>query len=208
MSYAMPDISKSPSLALAPALPDSHPLPEVADRPLQARGASDRHLTWRAVTVSVCLHVLIGALVLFGLRRTTTPDLAPQTAMAVQIMPMPAAPPAPAHETPPEPQKPAPTPKLEQQKQQLPEVPKNVDAVDPVTLPPKQQQATPPRQPSAPPPAAPTQQVAAAAAAPVQGQPTQGTPTARQNWEGLVLARLERKKRYPGEAMSAGQEDV
>lgn len=123
-------------------------------------------------------------------------------------MPMPAAPPAPARETPPEPQKPAPTPKLEQQKQQLPEVPKIVDAVNPVTLPPKQQQATPPRQPNAPPPAAPTQQIAAAAAAPVRGQPAQGAPTAQQNWEGLVLARLERKKRYPGEAMNAGQEDV
>ena len=49
---------------------------------------------------------------------------------------------------------------------------------------------------------------ASVAAAPVRGAQAVVQPDAVQTWEGLVLAELERHKRYPASARWARQEDV
>lgn len=44
--------------------------------------------------------------------------------------------------------------------------------------------------------------------APVEGASTTAPSDAEQAWEGKVLARLQRNKRYPAQAQSAGQQDT
>jgi protein TonB len=125
--------------------------------------------------------------------------------MAIQVMPAPAAPAAPPHETPPK-QQPQTLPKPVD-KLPIPPAPVIPAAINPVVIPPKPV-PTPPVKQEQPPPrpsALPSRPVESA---PVQGQSNAATTTAEQSWDGQVLNKMERKKRYPNEAQRAGQQDM
>lgn len=121
---------------------------------------------------------------------------------------MPATPSAPSLETPPEQQRPRPEdPQIDQA--DLPPMPKVTNVRAEVILPPKQpaeqQKRTPPPSPPPTPPAAAAQDTSAA---PVQGNPTQGVATLEQTYDAQIVARIERKKRYPAQAMQQRIEDT
>jgi len=210
MLYAMPDISRSPSLESAPAdedKPQASLLPAMLEL---APGKTDRPPPWAlGLVVSAIGHVLVVGALFLGITRKDPVEPAERPAMAIQLMPLPSAPPTPSHDTP-EPEQP-------ETKQQdtprpdplpIPKVPVIPHAADAVTLPARPQPVQPPREPPPPPPPALAQSRQAPAAAPVQGQPVSGAANNMQNWESRVIARLEQKKRYPGAAMRQRQQDV
>ena len=163
---------------------------------------------WKsALILSVLLHLAVGAGFFLGLRSLRPPEPTTlSTAMAIEIMPMPAAPVAPAHETPPQPDKPVPTPVNKVAKLDLPPIPNIPNVKAEVTIPQKEAQPST----KAPPPPPPAAQAAPArtAAAPVRNTPTQGVSTIQQSYDGQIVARLERRKRYPSNAMRQHMEDV
>jgi periplasmic protein TonB len=178
-------------------------------RPDPAR-RTRRSDSWRGtaagVGVSVALHAALAITVFMWISsRTVQRPMQVQTAMSIELAPAPSSPPAPPNETPPMPPQPTVIPP---KTQDFPDLPK-IAAPDAITLPVKP--APPPRlrqQPPPSPPSAPALPPAAVAAAPSVGQPQNGRTTTEQNWEGRVLARLERMKRYPGDAMQQGLEDI
>lgn len=204
----MPDTSKLLSSALATAPLAEPPLP-VRVETMSVPRALPR-ARWRgALGISLVAHTAVAVGLLFGLRQITPPPPAAlSTAMAVQILPMPAAPSAPSHQTPPEPAKPSPEPVPAIERRELPPVPKLPNVKAAVVIPPKV--FTPPQPTTPPPPPTPAQQAAPArtVAAPVQGTPTQGVTNAQQSYDAQIVSRLERKKRFPAEAMRQGLEDV
>ncbi|MDF0542916.1 TonB family protein [Sphingobium sp. H39-3-25] len=166
--------------------------------------------SWKlGIGISVAAHLVIGTALAFGLQRSSPPEpVSLNTAMAVEILPMPSAPANPAHETPPEPQEPQDRPDQLMPKPDTPPVPQIPQVKADVTLP---TEAPPPPKRAAPPPPPPPAAQAApakAAAAPVQGTPTQGASTVEQNYNAQILAKLESRKRYPSEARQGRVEDV
>jgi protein TonB len=169
---------------------------------------------WRVgVMSSIALHSLVALVVLFGLVRLPPPSRVADAAMTVEIAPAPAAPPAPPRQTPPGPQ---------QVRAITRPVPQNQSKISPprVDTPVKPEvvmQAKPQPQPDRPvlPKAADQTTDRQAAVAPPKAEnaaPSAGASTvmsnAAQTWENLLLAKLQRNKRYPDSAQARGQEDV
>lgn len=134
--------------------------------------------------------------------------------MAIELLPLPAAPPSP-------PKNVAPGPK--QTEARIADQPKKLRLA--LTKVPQLQKPDAPTVPDrAEPDHAPSQHVMAAqattaplaaplppkdvSAAPTEGATMAASISAEQSWENLVLARLQRNKRYPGEAEAEGQEDA
>jgi protein TonB len=172
---------------------------------------------WRSgLVASVAIHAIVGALLFMGFSHTVPMPPSAPAAMAIQIMPEPAAPPQTPHQTPVGPQQqqspPKPTPKPIDK---IPPVPTVAQVHADVAVPPKQQTPPAKEQPrlkqeadKTTAPSAPSLPPKPIAAAPVQGVSSATTDRAEQTWEGLVLAKLERKKRYPWDAQRAGQQDI
>lgn len=153
-----------------------------------------------AAVGSLILHIGLVSVVLVGRSFTAGADPQPAGAVEVNLIAVPTAPPAPpptsaAHPPPvnasPEPilAEPDVEPVLDTQSEVLVNIAEEyTDLASAAQL-------------SAPAPLEPLQ------AAPVEGNIV-ATVQAEQQWEGLVLAALERKKRYPAGAQWRGQEDT
>ncbi|EQB14985.1 energy transducer TonB [Sphingobium lactosutens] len=143
------------------------------------------------------IYALVGA-ALFLLFESPPPIPKPSASLVVTLLPL-ASPP----ETPPKPKE-APKPVEKQEKEPTPS---KVDSIiRPIPLIPTVQTAQ--LQPVATPAPAPSQPVTAAPkTAPAPPAP-QAASNAPDTWEGRVLARLEKFRRYPGSARSARQQGV
>jgi protein TonB len=157
---------------------------------------------WTASLLAVALVHALGALALLSWRTPVVPIVAPPAAVLIDLAPLP----LPAVE-PPTPREPEPIPEIVPKPVVVPPrpavvlpqpkpkpVPRHVDSP-----PPPQPEAAPapPRPPAPPAPAAPV--AAPSAPAPVAVAPS---------YQGLLLAQLERNKRYPREARLRRQEGV
>ena len=186
-----------------------HMAPEVLEAPRQTS------LWIWCIVGSIVLHVVVGAIVFLGFEHADTAPPAEQPIVAIELMPAPSAPPVTPHQAPPGPQqvenhaKPPPTkeqfkiPPAPEVRNVTPEVvapPKSIETPNPAKSKPVADETTAPPAVIAPP--------SAKAAATVRGAPVTGVDNAEQTWEGAVLAEFERRKRYPGEAQRAGQQDV
>ncbi|MAM75881.1 MAG: ferric siderophore ABC transporter substrate-binding protein [Tistrella sp.] len=145
---------------------------------------------------------VIYALVAAGLFlsfEVSTPPPKPSAPLVVTLLPL-ASPP----ETPPKPKQ---APKPVEKHEKRPTPPK----VEPIehTIVPLPTMATPPPSPAVKPadPAPPQPETAAPKTAPAPPAP-QVSSNAPDTWEGRVLARLEKFRRYPGAARSARQQGV
>jgi protein TonB len=153
---------------------------------------------WGACLVLVLLLHGLGALALLSWRTPIVPLATLPAAIMIDLPPLPAqAPPVPP---PPEPVK-----------QALPE-PVAPPAPQPaVVLPPPKPKPAPRRVEPAPAPqplAAPSPPVAAASSPVPEPAAAPPPPSATPNYQGLLLAQLERNKRYPREARMQHQEGV
>ncbi len=188
-------------------------------------GNSDSRRTevW-GVVASLVAHLVVGVALFVGFRSVhpVTPVGSPP--MVVELMPVPAAP-AMARETAPTPNLPTPVrprPKVRDElttalkKQAVaPVVVPQLEKASPIgTITPTPESPPNPRtetQPTLaqPPAAAATPDTPkAVSAAPVQGANSVIALSAEQSWQSQVLAQIEKKKRYPGPALRAGQQDV
>lgn len=180
--------------------------------------AAPRTVTQRwamGAAISFVLHATVCVVIFLGLRHLPPAPMPQQSsAMAVELLPLPAAPPSPPKNLAPGPQ---------QTEARVADQPKKVRLA--LTKVPQLQRRDAPTVPDrAEPDHAPTQRVTAAqattaplaaalppkdvSAAPTEGATMAASISAEQSWENLVLARLLRNKRYPGEAEAAGEEDV
>ncbi|BAV63934.1 hypothetical protein [Sphingobium cloacae] len=144
-----------------------------------------------------CIYALV-AVGLFLSFEVSSPPPKPAAPLVVTLLPL-ASPP----ETPPKPKE-APKPIEKQDKKPTP--PK----VEPImrTIAPVATLPAPQAQPIAPPaPTPPQPETAAPRTAPASPAP-QASSNAPDTWEGRVLARLEKYRRYPGDARSARQQGV
>ena len=170
----------------------------------------------RAVIASVAMHAAIGAAMMAHWSFAPNDETAPPAAMMVELAVMPSSPPVTPSEIPPGPEqveaapKPTPLDKLRF------EPPPQVDpALRPEFALPVQKQAKPvetqvvandARQTTAPPSIQAVKQDRNVA--PVEGNNVAPPSDAEQAWETRILAKLERNKRYPSAAQSAGQQDT
>lgn len=166
----------------------------------------------RAWGVSVVVHALALAVpMMWPTSRSAVPP--PPAALAVEIAELAVAPapiPAPVEEEPPAPApKPAPPVRPEPKPQPKPE-PKRSDALAIETVPQEPARPDPPvaEAPVQPTPSQTAPAEATVAAAPVRGAQGVAQPDAVQTWESLVMAEIERHKRYPASARWARQEDI
>lgn len=175
-----------------------------------------------AAAFSVGLHLAVAALVL--VKWTQTPDAPPpkQPAMMIELAPLPSAPPAPPEQVAPgvqQVEKVEPV-EVEDKPLDLPPVPVVAVKNPPVVVPKKPEfdpDPTPTPRPTPIKPRQPVQQTTAPASVPLPprekaGAPAVGTPTAsdqvaEQTWQGQVLAKLEKSKRYPSESRQDKEED-
>lgn len=170
---------------------------------------------WRlGFGASVLLHAVAVAAILFHRVWPEPPSKPADSVMTVELAPTPSAPARPPRQTPPGPQRiesrPRSTPTDQPRIPLPPELatPLNPEVVlqaktDPKPDRPMQkqnaEQTTAPLAVAAPP--------KPDVAAPTSGASTSAS-NAPQSWESSVLAKLQRNKRYPGQAQSQGQEDV
>lgn len=175
--------------------------------------AEDGRRIFGAVIGSLAVHGGVGAALFLGLANTT-PAAPPPAAMVIEIASLPSAPPAPPTEAPPQPEQQKAKPKPVVNKIKLPPIPKLAFNVRPeVQVPLKElepeniKQAAKPAEETTK-AAAPTAEIKDKPQAPNYGAPSNRPSNAEQSWEARVLAALERRKRYPSAAQSAGQEDV
>ncbi|WP_296615416.1 energy transducer TonB [Sphingomonas sp.] len=163
--------------------------------------------------VSLGLHASAAAAIFLGFGQAVARP--PSAAMVVEMASLPSAPPAPPNLAPPTPQRQEATPKPVIDKLKIPPLPKLALDIKPevaVPIKPPEEQKRKPDPNQKPddvttPQSAPQAPNKDAPKAPSFGDPVQSA-TAEQNWYSKVLAALERKKRYPGEAQRSGQEDV
>ena len=166
---------------------------------------------------SLLLHAAAVGLLLIHWFDSEPSDAAPPAAMVVELAILPSSPPVQPSEIPPGPQQVEAAPKPKPLDQAKFDPPPQVDAsLKPeFALPAKPQiqrtQEMPniaetARQTTAPPTVeAPKEDKSAA---PVEGRNSAPPSNAEQAWEGRLLARLERNKRYPAAAQSSGQQDT
>ncbi|MBY8823334.1 energy transducer TonB [Sphingomonas colocasiae] len=161
---------------------------------------------------SLGVHGAVAAALFVGFAGATPAP--PMAAMVVEMAELPSAPPAPPTLSPPthEQKKAEPEPVIDKLK--LPPIPKLAFNITPdVAVPVREKQKE--KKEQADKPAEETTHQAAPEApnkdkpkAPQTGAPSNSNSRAEQSWEAKVLAALERRKRYPDAAQSAGQEDV
>ncbi|MEI9995035.1 MAG: TonB family protein [Rhizomicrobium sp.] len=162
--------------------------------------------------VAFCLHIAIALVCL--LEWMSTPAMPSQSAaLMVDLAPTPSSPTAVFKETPPGPHQVQAQPKPQPQQKPQPrikqppvmhgEVVLHEDARKTPPAPPDRPPA--PRSTDAPTSVAPKNDVAAA---PASGAASDPARTAEESWEGAILAKLERAKRYPGLAQMRAEEDV
>ena len=209
------------SSAVTHPLPDPPPPPPVVRfNPQPPFGPSleetRRRRFFFSLLVSVGLHATVIGATLVNWSFHRTDDAPPPAAMVVELAVMPASPPVTPTEIPPGPQQvqaaPKPTP-LDKMKF---DPPPQVDAsLKPDFALPLKERATPmeteviakdARETTAPPSVqAPKEDKNEA---PVEGNNAAPPSDAEQAWEGRILAKLERNKRYPAAAQAAGQQDT
>lgn len=170
---------------------------------------------WRgALAVSVAMHVGVAGLLFIGLKHAAPSSSPAPAAAAIQIMPVPAAPPQPPSQMPVGPQqRQSPPRSLPRPADKIPPAPRSADKADvalsPTKPPPvKEQTQDKPLADKTSAPTAPPLPPNVVAAAQVTGLSPATADRAEQTWEGLVLAKLERKKRYPWDAQRAGLQDT
>lgn len=164
-------------------------------------GKSSWRLWLGSYGTALGLHVLAGLLITYGLAPAPRPVPGePPAAMMVELAPEPSAPLATPSEPKPEPPRPV------EEKLDIPPVEELPVKVAEVVIPRKKEEP----QRETPPPAPPTVTAppAQVAAAPREGAANSAPSNAEQSWEGLVLAKLEKNKRYPRDAQRAGIEDT
>ncbi len=174
---------------------------------------TDRRLLG-AGAASIGLHGAVAASLFLGIASRGPVAAPPPAAMVVEMVALPSAPPAPPLDAPPEPEQKKAQPQPVPDQPKLPPIPKlalNVKAevVVPSREKPeeKKEQADKPAEETTH-EAAPDAPRQDAARAPQAGAPSNTPSNAEQGWEARVIAALERKKRYPDAAQSAGQQDV
>jgi len=170
---------------------------------------------WRiSLGASILLHGAAMSAVLFSLAQMTPSAKSADSVMTVELAPSPSAPVAPPRQTPPGPQRIASVEKPKPVDQpKIPPPPMLTSPVNPEVV----MRAKPDAQPDRPVLKQVSDQTTApeALAAPPKSNlaaPTTGASSvatnAPQTWDGLVLAKMQRNKRYPGAAQSQGQQDV
>lgn len=179
-------------------------------------------VAWKSGAASAALHLAVGGAIFgtfAGVRQIPPPQ---EPAMSIELAPLPSAPPAPPEQVAPGPEQveveDVPEPRPEQTVS--PPIPVVLAPNAAVVVPDKPRPAPPrPPEPRAEPqvtrprveqttaPAAVPLPAREKAGAPVEGTPKVGDAVAQQTWEGKVLARIERKKRYPRDAQRAGEQD-
>lgn len=199
------------------APPPPPPVTPAGTRPPSANGLAGRkRLWWTSVLVSIGLHALVVGAFLIDWHFPRHNEEAPPASMVVDLAVMPSAPPVPPSEIPPGPEQVQAAPRETPTDALDFDPPPRVDAaVRPDFALPVRQQARPvettvaaqeARETTAP------QAVQAPVrdnnAAPMEGNVTAPPSDAEQAWEGRLVARLERNKRYPAAAQAAGQEDT
>jgi protein TonB len=167
---------------------------------------------------SVGLHLGVAAAIFLGWTGTGQIEEPSQPALSIELAPLPSAPPAQPEQMAPGPQQSqAEQPQeTEVEKLKLPPVPV-VSTPNAAVVVPKEpeRERQPEAKPAPPRPAAPEttapQSVPAPASeqvgAPALGTPTAGERIAEQTWQGEVLAKIERVKRYPSASQQAKEED-
>jgi periplasmic protein TonB len=184
-------------------------------------------LRWGLCFVLIAaLHVGVGWIALRWASHAASPTSPPPSAVMIDLAPLPVAPPAPPSEMAPGPRQtisqPPAKPEVQQPLLKAPPSPAPQIAIPlPPRLPPKPPQRLaahrlplkrlPDKTPPAPATTAPPQLQAAPApnaAAPVPGAASVPASNAVPTWQSLLLARLERFKRYPYEALSDHEEGV
>ena len=210
MNYAMPTATRTRSLdtkqrAGAMVAYEAAAIDEMPNETVRRTVYGEKRSPV-VLAASVGLHIAVFGALFFTWRGTLPDEPAKRPAMAVELLPLPAAPPVPPEEV---------APGVEQTKAE--ETPKPVvDTRPPLPKPAVVLRPTvaaseeTPREPE-PEPVRPQQQRVEqttapapaplppreAAAAPVLGTPTVSDKVARQTWQGQVMADLERSKRYP-----------
>lgn len=186
-----------------------------SEAPVSSALTNPGRLPW-AMMASLGLHGLIAAVLMVNWSFGHHDEAPPPAAMEVELAVMPASPPVPTSEIPPGPQQVEAAPKPKPMDKMKFDPPPQVDSsLKPdFALPTKQEQkpqdtqvvAKEARQTTAPQsvPAPPKDK----SEAPVEGNNAAPPSDAAQAWEGQLLARLERNKRYPAQAQSAGQQGI
>lgn len=173
------------------------------------------HSQWRtAFVASVVMHAAIAAWALLGMPNWVVSQKSDEGAIAVEIAPAPAAPAAPPKQQSPGPERvrsvEKPTPIPQPKMPPPPEVPTATQPEVALAAKPPQQQPDRPMlkrtEDETTAPSAMTAPPRPQTAAPVQGASV--ATSAVQTWESLLLAKLERNKRYPGASQSRGEQDV
>jgi periplasmic protein TonB len=163
--------------------------------------------------LSLGVHGGAAAALFLGFGSNATPAQ-PMANMVVEIAQLPSAPPVPPSFTPPQPEQVESQPKPVVDKLKIPPLPKMVLNIKPeVAVPLKPLEEEKKVQKDKPADetthmAAPEAPIKDAPKAPAVGAPNNTPSNAEQSWAGRVLAALERKKRYPGEAQRQRQEDA
>jgi protein TonB len=177
-----------------------------------ARTSEDSSRMVGATIASLTVHGGVAAALFLGLA-DSRPAAPPPAAMVVEMASLPSAPPVPPTEAPPQPEQEKADPKPIVDKLKLPPIPKLAFAVKPEVVvpvkpePENKKQAEKPAEETTK-AAAPYAEIKDKPKAPNFGAPSNTPSSAEQSWEARVLAALERKKRYPAAAQSAGQQDV
>ncbi|MEJ0024381.1 MAG: TonB family protein [Rhizomicrobium sp.] len=194
------------------------PLPPAnggaAHRIFRGRIPADLARYGTSAFVAVCLHVGIALICVLEWASTTAMP-SQSAALIVDLAPVPSSPAAIFKDTPPGPhqvlsqpkpqpqQKPLKQPKIKQPPVMHGEIVLHTD-----------EHKTPPAPPDRPAVARSTDMPTSVAskndvaAAPVSGAALEASHPAEESWEGAILAKLERAKRYPGLAQMRAEEDV
>jgi protein TonB len=200
----------------------AEPPPPMPPNPSWSRTTGELGLNGRtrwlpSLAASILFHAATAGLVMINWSDGEHNDAAPPAAMVVELAILPASPPDQPSEVPPGPEQVEAAPEPRPLDQAKFDPPPQVDpSLKPeFALPAKPQiqrseempnVAETARQTTAPPTVeAPRHDKSAA---PVEGRNAAPPSNAEQAWEGRLLARLERNKRYPAAAQGAGQQDT
>jgi protein TonB len=177
---------------------------ETGTAPIELPIPTERHgytpspgRRWAALAGTSCIYALMAA-GLFLSVETSAPPPKPSAPLVVTLLPL-ASPP----ETPPKPKE---APKSVEKQEKKPTPPK-IDSIMRTIAPIATTPAPQPQPVAARAPTPPQPETAAPKTAPAPSAP-QVSSSAPDTWEGRVLARLEKFRRYPGAARSARQQGV
>lgn len=217
MSYAVPDMMKLRSADAEHGVTDAR-VPVGLYVPAVSHGSQGQGRAGLvSAAASIGLHLGVAAAIFLGWTGIQQAEQ-PQPALSIELAPLPSAPPAQPEQMAPGPQQvQADQPQeTEVEKLKLPPVPL-VNTPNPAVVVPKEpeRERQPEAKPAPPRPAAPQTTAPQSVPAPTRdkvGAPALGTPTAgeriaEQTWQGEVMAKIERVKRYPSASQSAKEED-